>query len=153
MSNAPSLGPVDYMVAFVAGAVLALLLSTCLGCSVQPSGLAPGASEETSAALSAALATYGPPARAGAPTVQWVTGDPECKGVAFMSDGRCVRGTQNGALLTVATWGGAAVSQTSLAHEALHWYLWVAGVASADHPGDFYERVERANRELWQSGR
>lgn len=151
--NAPRIGLIDYLIAFVAGAVLMLVLSTCLGCSVDASGLAPGSSIATSRALSSILASYGAPALAERPSVQWVSGDRECHGVAWLEGGRCVRGHHISGALFVATWGGAAISQTSLAHEALHWLLWRQGVAGSDqHLGDFYERVERANAELWRSG-
>lgn len=138
----------DFLLAFAVGAVVALILAPCFGCAG-----APETREPPPPVLSAALAALGAPEGSGAPSLRWREGSAECAGVAWVEGGRCVRGMQNGDRIDVATWSGAAASQTSLAHESLHWLLWTQGVDSREHGGDFYQRVEAANRELWQSGR
>lgn len=137
----------DCALAFVAGAILMLALIGLPGCAA-----APEAAPEPDPALSAALAALGAPAGSGAPSLRWRESSPACAGVAFMEGGRCVRGVTVGDRVEVATWPGAAPSQTSLAHEGLHWYLGTQGVDSKCHEGDFYARVERANAELWRAG-
>ena len=152
---------IDIVGVFLFGALLAWALTMGSGCSVDPSGLDPAAQELQGAtiapppALSAVLGFYGAPERAPGPRVRLVAGQPECAGIAWRFDGGlCVRGFFDAGSpdeIMIATWPGAAWSQTSLAHEARHWLLWHAG-RGATHEGDFYAQVERANDLLWRSG-
>jgi hypothetical protein len=151
----------DMLIAFCCGLLLAALFA---GCDLDTRGLDSAASQESAGqasapplALTLVLGVYGAPDRAPGPSVRWVAGQPECNGVAWKDGLRCIAGTFTEAMpdeIQVAVWPGAAVSQTSLAHEARHWLLFVTtGNAHPTHDGDFYAEVNRANDLLWQSGR
>lgn len=136
---------------------LAIALSIFLGCSSPPEPLqdAPGTTIAPPPALTTVLTALGAPERAPGPRVRLIVGVEACKGVAWIEEGKCVRGMFTAARpdeVSIAVWDGAAWSQTSLTHEALHWLLWHSGIASFDHPGDFYARVDRVNEILWRSG-
>jgi hypothetical protein len=68
--------------------------------------------------------------------------------------GPCVRGVfEPPATIRLSTWPGAAVPQTSLAHEVCHWWLFVtAGDADAGHASPAFEpggMVDRLRNALW----
>lgn len=152
---------VDIVGAFLFGALLVFALFMG-GCAVEAEGTDPAPSQaslgraiEAPEALSVVLAAYGAPGVAP-PFVMWVEGAEECYGIGWIEPSvGCVRGAFYTALpnlITVATWPGAKLSQTSLAHEARHWLLWKRGLDTHDHGGDFYAEVARANEALWRGG-
>ncbi len=142
---------------------LALALALCASaCQLDTSGLdapaaqdAPGTTIAPPAALATVLAAYGAQALAQAPRVRWTAATPDCGGTAWRwTDGHCVRGVfqaDDPDVITLATWPGALMPQTSFAHETLHWLLLrTTGDANQHHTGDFYARVDAANEALWR---
>ncbi len=142
------------MLSFLAGCVAMLLLASSFGCSGEtPPGGRTAAQPWQGEATALALGVYD--YRVAGPVVVWIEGAESCHFTGWPRDGHCVGGTfdpNRPGQIYVAIWQGAALSQTSLAHELRHWQQWKVGGDWSAHDSAFYAIVERANDLLWRNG-